>query len=129
MSVVTSTAETPPRADIATLRGLICWVVAAASVAAAAIHFSVIGEHFHEMWYFGVFFVLVAWAQLAWAAAVILRPSRRVLAAGVALQVLLVVIYVWSRTTGLPVGADPWQPEAVAFLDVLSTVLEVGAAT
>jgi hypothetical protein len=128
MSVVTSTTETPARADIANLRGLICCAVAAASVASGAIHFSVIGEHFHEMWYFGVFFIVVAWAQLAWAAAVILRPSRRVLAAGVAVQALLVVIYVWSRTTGLPVGADPWQPEAVAFLDVMSTVLEVVAA-
>jgi hypothetical protein len=116
------------RTEAGTIRGVIGWVIAASSVASAAIHFSVIGEHFQEVWYFGVFFMVVAWAQLAWGVAIILRPSRRLFLAGAALQSALVVIYVWSRTTGLPIGADPWQPESVAFADLLSTVLEVVAA-
>src|SRR6516165_8409765 len=90
------------RTEAGTIRGVIGWVIAASSVASAAIHFSVIGEHFQEVWYFGVFFMVVAWAQLAWGVAIILRPSRRLFLAGAALQSALVVIYVWSRTTGLP---------------------------
>jgi hypothetical protein len=116
------------RADGTTIGGLLCWAAAAASIASAAIHFSVIGEHFEEVWYFGVFFMTVAWFQVGWAIAIIVRPTRRLLAAGAVLQALLVVIYLWSRTTGLPVGPEPWSPEAVAFLDVLATVFEVIAA-
>ena len=94
----------------------------------AAIHFSVIGEHFEEVWYFGVLFMAVASFQVGWAIAIVVRPTRRLLAAGAVLQALLVVIYLWSCTTGLPVGPEPWSPEAVAFLDVLATVFEVIAA-
>jgi hypothetical protein len=113
---------------MATVGGLVCLVAAAASIASAAIHFSVIGEHYQEAWYFGVFFMVAAWAQVAWAIAIIVRPTRRILAAGAALQVLLVAIYVWSRTTGLPIGPDPWKPEAFAFVDVMATLLEAVAA-
>lgn len=42
-----------------TMGELLAWALAAASVASAAIHFSVIGEHFHEAWYFGTFFAVV----------------------------------------------------------------------
>jgi hypothetical protein len=114
----------PPR----TLGELLAWALAAASVASAAIHFSVIGEHFHEAWYFGTFFAVVAWAQLAWAVGIVVRPSRRMFLAGAALQSLIAVIYFWSRTSGLPIGPEPWQPEAWGFLDGLSTTLEVFAA-
>ena len=98
----------PPR----TMGEVIAWALAAASVASAAIHFSVIGEHFHEAWYFGTFFAVVAWAQLAWAVGIVVRPSRRMFLAGAVLQTVIVVIYFWSRTSGLPIGPEPWQPEA-----------------
>src|SRR5215471_5643686 len=120
--------EPTRKAGMATVRGLVCWMAAAASVASAAIHFSVIGEHYQEAWYFGVFFMVAAWAQVGWAVGVIVRPTRRILIAGAALQLLLVVIYVWSRTAGLPIGPEPWKPEDVSFLDVMSTLLEVVAA-
>jgi hypothetical protein len=111
-----------------TVGEVVGWSLAAASVASAAIHFSVIGEHFHEAWYFGTFFAIVAWLQLAWAVGVVTRPSRRTLLAGAVLQSAIVVVYLWSRTTGLPIGPEPWQPEAWGFLDLLSTALEVLAA-
>jgi hypothetical protein len=41
---------------------------------------------------------------------------------------VIVVIYFWSRTSGLPIGPEPWQPEAWGFLDGLSTALEAFAA-
>ena len=119
--------ERTRRSGTETVGGLLCWTAAAASFASAAIHFSVIGEHYQEAWYFGVFFMAAAWAQVSWAIAIIVRPTRPILIAGAALQALLVVIYLWSRTTGLPIGPDPWKPEDVAFIDVLSTLLEVVA--
>jgi hypothetical protein len=111
-----------------TVGGVVCRAAAAASIASGAIHFSVVGEHYTEAWYFGVFFMLAAFAQVLWAVVVIARPTRRVLVAGMALQVALVGIYLWTRTTGLPIGPEPWQPEDVAFLDIMATLFEVIAA-
>jgi hypothetical protein len=61
------------------------WLLAALSVGAGVIHFAVSGGHFDVGWTHGAFFAVVAWLQLAWAVGVILRPTRRLLAAGVAL--------------------------------------------
>jgi hypothetical protein len=49
------------------LRPLLRWQLAAASLGAAAIHFAVIVPHFNEYTAFGVFFLVVAWFQAAWA--------------------------------------------------------------
>jgi len=35
-------------------------------VGAAAIHFAVIFEHFDEYTLYGVFFLVISWAQLVW---------------------------------------------------------------
>lgn len=100
--------------------------LAVVSLATAAIHFAVMGEHFEEYAPFGVFFSVVAWLQALWALAVIVAPSRRVLVSGLVGNALVVVVWLVSRTTGLPLGPEPGAPEPAAFLDVLSTLLEVG---
>src|SRR4029453_16572025 len=45
--------------------------LAVLSLAAAGIHFAVMGEHFQEYVVFGVFFSLVAWFQALWALGVV----------------------------------------------------------
>jgi hypothetical protein len=99
--------------------------VAACAFGAAAIHFGFAPDHFGESRVHGAFFFLVGWAQLAFGIALILRPSRTVLRAGILLNVGVVVLWVVSRVVGLPFGDDPWVAEAVAFPDTLATVLEV----
>jgi hypothetical protein len=86
--------------------------LAALSMAAAAIHFAVMGEHFAEYVAFGVFFSVVAWLQASWAVGVIVLPSRRLL------------VWLTSRTAGLPIGPEAGAPEPASFVDVLSTILE-----
>src|SRR5467141_4155662 len=95
-------------------------VVALGSLDAGLIHAGVCPEHFREATAFGVFFLVVATLQLAWAAAVLTRASRGLLLAGAA------VIGVWavSRTIGVPAGPKPWHPEAVSVFDVLSVLAE-----
>jgi hypothetical protein len=115
------------RAQGRTVRDLVAWGAAACSAGAAAIHFAVVGHHADEVWYFGAFLALVAWAQLGWALGIVIRPGRRLLAAGVALQAFVVSIYLLSRTTGLPVGPMPWHRSSVAWLDGLCVALEVVA--
>jgi hypothetical protein len=99
--------------------------LAALSMAAAAIHFAVMGEHFDEYVAFGVFFSVVAWLQALWAVGVIVLPSRRLLLLGLVGNALVVLVWLSSRTTGLPIGPETGVPEHAAFVDVLSTILEV----
>jgi hypothetical protein len=113
------------RATPTTARPYILGGLASLSAGAAAIHFAVIFEHFAEYALYGVFFLVVSWAQLIWAAVVLWRPSRLWLWLGLAGNALVVAVYVASRTTGLPLGPDVGHPEPVGGLDVVSTVLEL----
>ncbi|HEY7919072.1 MAG TPA: hypothetical protein VIE45_05430, partial [Streptosporangiaceae bacterium] len=70
------------RSVLATARPYLASSLAALSAGAAAIHFAVIFEHFSEYVLYGVFFLIVSWAQLIWAAAVVWRMSRRWLVLG-----------------------------------------------
>lgn len=100
--------------------------LALTSLAASGIHFAVMGEHFDEYFAFGLFFSVVAWLQALWALGVVVAPTRSVLTAGLVGNAVVAVVWVISRTTGLPVGPKPGTPEPAAFLDVLSTALETG---
>jgi hypothetical protein len=112
------------RAPAVTARPYILGGLASLSAGAAAIHFAVIFEHFAEYALYGAFFLVISWAQLIWAAVVLWRPSRLWLWLGVAGNVLVIAVYVASRTAGLPIGPDLGHPEPVGGLDMVSVVLE-----
>ena len=99
--------------------------LAVLSLAAAGIHFAVIGEHFQEYVVFGVFFSLVAWFQALWALCVVVAPTRWTLAVGFMANAAIACVWLVSRTTGVPIGPEPGVAEPAALLDVLSTVLEL----
>ena len=99
--------------------------LAALSIAAAAIHFAVMGEHFAEYVAFGVFFSVIAWLQALWAVGVIVLPSQRLLLGAIVGNALVVLVWLTSRTTGIPIGPEAGAVEPAAFVDVLATILEV----
>src|SRR5437763_5558229 len=101
-------------------------LLAALSAGAAFIHFAVSGGHYDVSWMHGTFFAVVAWLQIAWAVGVVLRPTRRLLTAGVLLNAGIIGVWAVSRIWGVPVGPDPWTPEAVTLADSLSSGLEAG---
>ncbi len=120
-------------------------VVAVASLASAAIHVDVIPEHREEWWLFGAFFTALAVIQVLSAALVLWWPRRSILVGVAALNVGVVLLWLLSRTAGLPIGppvadftaglGDPSKggygehaaglPEAVGRLDLTSTILEL----
>jgi hypothetical protein len=102
------------------------WFLAALSVGAGFIHFAVSGGHYDLSWMHGTFFAVVAWLQIAWAVGVILRPTRRLLTAGVVLNAGIIGVWAVSRIWGVPVGPDAWTPESVSLADALSTGFEAG---
>jgi hypothetical protein len=116
--------------------------MAALSAGAAAIHFAVMFEHFSEYSLYGVFFLVLAWAQLVWPVVLIVLPfltwapararparfpagwSRSGLAPlaarraavwlwlGVVGNAGVLVIYFSSRSIELPLGPDTRTAEA-----------------
>jgi hypothetical protein len=110
----------------ATARPYLLGGLAALSVGAAAIHFAVTFEHFAQYALYGVFFLVISWAQLIWPAVLLWRPSRLWLSLGIAGNAIVLAVYVASRTVGLPFGPDLHNAESVGALDIVSCVLEFG---
>ncbi len=94
----------------------------------AAIHFAVAPEHLRSYPPYGVFFLVTGVAQAGLAALILLRPSSSLLLGGAAFSLLIVVVWLASRTVGLPLSPIPWQPEPVGMPDILSTLMEWIAA-
>jgi hypothetical protein len=95
------------------------------SIGAALIHFSVIQEHLDEYWLYGVFFIVVAIAQLAWGLLVALRPSRPLYVLGALGNLLVAAAWVMTRTVGALVGPDASETAEFGTGDVLSTGFQI----
>jgi hypothetical protein len=72
-----------------------------------------------------MFFIVVALFQLAWAMLVVARPSSLVYFSGGAVNALVVVTWIVSRTSGVPIGPEAGEPEPVGFPDALARGYEV----
>ena len=101
-------------------------VAAALSIVAGYIHLVVAPEHFKEWWGYGIFFLTVAIAQAVYGVALLLRPRRSLLAVGFIGNLLLIVLWVWTRTVGVPlIGPGAGEREAVASIDMVSKAVEL----
>ena len=126
--------ETTTSGIPATARPYFAGGLAALSAGAAAIHFAVTFEHFNEYLLYGVFFLVIASAQMIWAAIAVWRLPRWWLWLGIAGNAAVLAVYLASRTTGLPFGPDTGHAEPFGALDVVCALLELaliggGAAT
>jgi hypothetical protein len=143
-SVLSSTRVLEPRARRRRASSAAA-AAAVLSVVGAGIHLWVVPEHREEWWAFAAFFVAVAAGQLLSAALLLWRPQPTLLLTVVAANTAVVLVWVFSRTTGLPVGppvtdmtggrGNPslggygahasHEIEAVGPLDLAATVLEL----
>lgn len=102
--------------------------MATGSLAAGAIHLAVISEHLAEYRPFGWFFIGVGIFQIGWPvllATAPQEPDRRLVAVGVAANAALVVLWLAARTSGLPLGPEPWEAESFGLADSVSALFEV----
>jgi hypothetical protein len=91
---------------------------------AALIHAFVIPAHFRASALYGAFFTALALVQIACACWIVRQPSRRFVRAVAISSASVVVLWVVSRTTGLPIGPTPWRPEGYGAADEISSALE-----
>jgi len=92
------------------------YAAAALSLLAALVHLWVAPEHFEEWWGYGVFFVVAAAAQILYVPIVVLLPTRIVLLLGIAGNLAIVVLYLLTRTVGIPLfgpEAGGWRDSAL----------------
>ena len=112
---------------------------AAFSGAAAVVHGAAVDEHLREWWGYGIFFLFAAVAQMFYAVLLLTRPWRRTppkaddeslerqaLGAGIVGNAFLVVLYVWTRTVGIPgLGPGAGVVEPVSPAGILAKACEV----
>ena len=90
----------------------------------AAIHFAVAPAHLLEYPLYGILFICLGLAQVGLAVAVLVVPSRRLFAIAAAGTGTVIVVYLVSRTVGMPLAPVPWRREEVGFPDVAATLME-----
>jgi hypothetical protein len=102
--------------------------LAALSVIAGAIHVEAAAAHAGALRAYSGLFAALAVTQLAWAVCIYRSPARGRLAAGVALSAAVVLVWLVSRTAGVPFGPEAWSPEQPGPLDVAATLDEAAIA-
>ena len=115
--------RTPSRADEGLTAGTLA-LVAGLSGLAGGIHLSVAPEHFDEWWGYGVFFLLAALGEGALVVALAVRPRAWVVHAGIWGSLLTMLMYLVSRTSGIPLGPAEGAVEAVELPGITATVAE-----
>jgi hypothetical protein len=103
-------------------------LLVASLLGGAAVHAAVVREHVDHWPAAGVFFALLAIGGLAVGGALLLRVDRPRLLTALALSVGPLVVWLVSRTAGLPFGPEAGEPEPVALADSAACLLEVVAA-
>jgi hypothetical protein len=108
-----------PGAEGTALAGGTFTAVAILSGVAAGIHLGVAPEHFGEWWGYGAFFVLAAVGECALVALLALRPRAWVVQAGIWASLATILMYLLSRTSGIPLGpatgvVEPVEPAGLA---------------
>ena len=102
-------------------------VLAAAFMLAAAalVHLAQTPEHLAAWWVFGALFATAAGLQFGTAIALLRNPTRAAVLRACALNAAIVAVWALSRATGLPFGPQAGDPEAIGWMDVLTTVDEL----
>jgi FtsP/CotA-like multicopper oxidase with cupredoxin domain len=95
------------------------------TLAAGAIHLSVVQGHLDEFVPFGLLFIVAGLGQMALAVFTVERPTARLFAAGIISTLGLLAVWALSRTLGLPVGPEAWRPEALGFPDCVAASFEL----
>lgn len=103
--------------------------VAGLAGVAGFIHLVAAIEHVTEPWTLPVFFVLVGAAQLCAAWAIHRNPrDQRLLKLVAVASVGVALLWIFSRTTGVPFGPDAGEVESVGVADTIATAHELGLA-
>jgi hypothetical protein len=120
----------PPRATAAALRARpIAWYAAPAaallSVGAGYVHLAYVDSHWRDWWAYGAFFLATGVFQVLYGLLVLRRPRPLIALAGIAANLGIVGMYVYSRTVGVPMGPHQDVKETAGAIDASTTAAEI----
>lgn len=95
------------------------------TIVAAAMHASVVREHFMESSLYGGFFLATAVAGFGYAVWVLTRPARWLYAAAVVANVAIVALWLTTRLIEVPVGPGAGETEPFGTVDIVASSAEV----
>ena len=100
-------------------------LLATLSTVAGIIHLAMVPSHWGESAVEGVGFAVAGWAQLALAVLLLARPTALLLRATAVLNLAFAVVWLVSRTWGLPFGDHAWHPHDPSFVDLTCVGAEI----
>ena len=106
-------------------------VAGALALSGGIIHGGLTGAHLGEWWGYGLFFLVAAAAQSILGLALLMdayegaRDRRMVLWAGLVGNAFVAVVYLVSRTSGVPLGPDAGVVQPVDALGLATLAAEV----
>lgn len=105
---------------------LVVWA-AGLSTITGIIHLTVTPDHFEEWIGYGLFFLLVAMAQIGYAVLLMTRvPRPTLLWMGISGNAAVILLWLITRTVGIPFfGPEAWEIEPVGVLDSISKIIEI----
>jgi hypothetical protein len=103
-------------------------LLVASLLGSAAVHAAVVREHLDHWPAAGLFFALLAATGFVVGLALLRRVDAPRLLAALALSVGPLMVWVVSRTAGLPFGPEAGQPEQVGLTDAAACLLELAGA-
>lgn len=113
-------------------------LVATAMLAAAALHAGLVDEHLQEWWGYGLFFIVASIAQAIYGLVLFALPRRpswdpahwrawrvRLYTAGLLGNAFVLLLYVATRTVGVPFGPNRGDVEPVSPLGLATKGFEL----
>jgi hypothetical protein len=98
----------------------------ALSIVTGVLHAKAMVDHASHYWPFGVCFGLLTCWQTGWGVrAYRAQLSRRALVAGAWVNVAVVLVWLTSRTVGVPIGPWAGEPEALGMIDIMASLDEL----
>ncbi|WP_166172682.1 hypothetical protein [Rubrobacter tropicus] len=95
------------------------------SLAVAMIHLWTAPGYFEVWWGYGTFFLGVAAAQGLFSVGLLRWPGRVLSLAGIFGNLSVIMVYVLSRTSGVPFGPHAGRAEDAGLLDMSATGIEL----
>jgi peptidoglycan/LPS O-acetylase OafA/YrhL len=95
------------------------------SLTAGWIHFAYVGSHWDYWWAYGVFFLATGVFQALLAPALLRWPGSWTALVGIAGNVAIIGMYLWSRLYAIPMGPHKGVLERIGTVDMVCTGAEV----
>jgi hypothetical protein len=102
-------------------------LLGATLIASAVVHAAVIPEHLEEWPLAGEFFWLLVMAETVVGVLVLKSRTTGPVRVAAWMSMLTILLWVFSRTQGLPIGPEPWEAEPVGVADLAATSLELAS--